>query len=105
MTSTPVVRTYDPMTDQPPTVEGMALAAPDGVYGEATLRIHATVEGDVTDFEGTTAIYTDGEVEVRNGHICRWTQHEFNSGIQSYARPVVLANWAQEAAERLFPLP
>ena len=102
--STPLVQTYHPVVDPAPAVEGLAIAAPDGVYDEATLRIHATVAEDYTDFEGSTAIYAAGEVEVRDGRIDRWTQEEFNCGIEGYARPVLLAEWAEKATKRLFPV-
>ena len=104
VTSTPLVQTYHPVVDPAPAVEGLAIPAPDGVYDEATLRIHATVAEDYTDFEGSTAIYAAGEVEVRDGRTERWTQEEFNCGIEGYARPVVLAEWAEKATKRLFPV-
>lgn len=104
VTSTPLVQTYHPVVDPAPAVEGLAIPAPDGVYDEATLRIHATVAEDYTDFEGSTAIYAAGEVEVRDGRIDRWTQEEFNCGIEGYARPVLLAEWAEKATKRLFPI-
>ena len=104
VTSTPLVQTYHPVADPAPAMEGLAIAAPDGVYDEATLRIHATVAEDYTDFEGSTAIYAAGEVEVRDGRIERWTQAEINCGIEGYARPVVLAEWAEKATKRLFPI-
>lgn len=103
VTSAPLLQMYNPMTDRHPSVDGLAIAAPDGVYDEATLRIHATVEGD-HDFEGLDAIYANGQVEVQAGQIARWTLEEFNSGVDSYARPANLPEWTWEMATRLFPV-
>lgn len=103
VTSTALVRMYHPIIDEHPNVDGLALAAPDGVYDDATLRIHAAVDGD-DDVEALDAIYATGEVEVHAGHITRWVQREFNTGGDGYTRPVDLDEWSRRVIARLFPI-